>query len=121
MKGDARRLTRKIRFLFEKFASGHYFDAMAGFRPRTNANFFAEGRESASSSDDPKWNNMNAAARRIAMLRPVRTKVVRESVLMRLKSTNLARAAIIFIFTGRQTIVELPRTTNSFFPSAAVK
>ena len=91
--GDARRLTSENTVSYsKKFASGHYFDAMAGFSAtHETANFFSLKAEGLL-TDDLKWNNMNSiGSKENYNASTSSNKVVRESVLMRLNYNYKSR------------------------------
>ena len=106
----------------KKFASGHYFDAMAGFSAtHETANFFSLKAEGLL-TDDLKWNNMNSiGSKENYNASTSSNKVVRESVLMRLNYNYKSR--YYFTFTGRYDGSSNFAENNKwgFFPSAAVK
>ena len=121
--GDARRLTSENTVSYsKKFASGHYFDAMAGFSAtHETANFFSLKAEGLL-TDDLKWNNMNSiGSKENYNASTSSNKVVRESVLMRLNYNYKSR--YYFTFTGRYDGSSNFAENNKwgFFPSAAVK
>ena len=121
--GDARRLTSENTVSYsKKFASGHYFDAMAGFSAtHETANFFSLKAEGLL-TDDLKWNNMNSiGSKENYNASTSSNKVVRESVLKRLNYNYKSR--YYFTFTGRYDGSSNFAENNKwgFFPSAAVK
>ena len=121
--GDARRLTSENTISYsKKFASGHYFDAMAGFSAtHETANFFSLKAEGLL-TDDLKWNNMNGiGSKENYSASTSSNKVVRESVFMRLNYNYKSR--YYFTFTGRYDGSSNFAANNKwgFFPSAAVK
>ena len=121
--GDARRLTSENTVSYsKKFASGHYFDAMAGFSAtHETVNSFSLKAEGLL-TDDLKWNNMNTIGSKENYNAGTNAnKVVRESVLMRLNYNYKSR--YYFTFTGRYDGSSNFAENNKwgFFPSAAVK
>ena len=121
--GDARRLTSENTVSYsKKFASGHYFDAMAGFSAtHETVNSFSLKAEGLL-TDDLKWNNMNTIGSKENYNAGTNSnKVVRESVLMRLNYNYKSR--YYFTFTGRYDGSSNFAENNKwgFFPSAAVK
>lgn len=122
--GDARppELSENTVSYSKKFASGHYFDAMAGFSAtHETANFFSLKAEGLL-TDDLKWNNMNSiGSKENYNASTSSNKVVRESVLMRLNYNYKSR--YYFTFTGRYDGSSNFAENNKwgFFPSAAVK
>ena len=120
--GDARRLTSENTVSYsKKFASGHYFDAMAGFSAtHETANFFSLKAEGLL-TDDLKWNNMNSiGSKENYNASTSSNKVVRESVLMRLNYNYKSR--YYFTFTGRYDGSSNFAENNKwgFFPSVSL-